>query len=56
MDAKLADWMTRTGDSWAFNSDAKVEDNGRLYRFGAFTSIAEYEAWAAAHPELAPRN
>ena len=56
MDARLADWMTRTGDSWAFNSEAKVEDNGRLYRFGAFTSIADYETWAAAHPELAPKD
>jgi hypothetical protein len=31
-----------------------VEDKGRLYRFGAFTTIDEYLKWAAAHPNLAP--
>ncbi len=54
MERTLDDWMRRTGDSWGFNSMANVEDKGRLYRFGAFTSIAEFETWAAAHPELAP--
>jgi arylsulfatase A-like enzyme len=56
MEAKLADWMTRTGDSWALNSMAPVEDKGRLYRFGAFTTIQEYLDWASEHPELAPRD
>jgi arylsulfatase A-like enzyme len=56
MEAKLAGWMKRTGDSWANNSMEPVEDKGRLYRFEAFTTIHEYLDWAAKHPELAPRN
>ena len=56
MDSKLTAWMTRTGDSWAFNSMAPVEDKGRLYRFGTFTTIREYLDWAAEHPEIAPRD
>lgn len=56
MEAKLADWMGRTGDAWSNNSMAPVEDKGRLYRFGAFTTIGEYLDWAAKHPELAPRD
>jgi hypothetical protein len=56
MEAKLAGWMKRTGDSWANNSMEPVEDKGRLYRFEAFTTIREYLDWAAKHPDLAPRN
>ena len=56
MDSKLADWMSRTGDSWALNSTAPVEDKGRLYRFGTFYTIGEYLDWAAKHPELAPKD
>ena len=56
MEAKLAAWMARTGDAWAANSSASVEDEGRLYRFGAFYTIQEYLDWAARHPELAPRE
>ncbi len=56
LEAKLADWMRRTGDSWAFNSMAPVEDKGRLYRFETFTTIGEYLDWAARHPDLAPRD
>src|SRR5262249_33919688 len=52
MESLLADWMKRTGDSWAFNSMAPVEDAGRLYRFGTFTTIGEYLEWEKAHPEL----
>lgn len=55
MEGLLKDWMTRTGDSWAFNSMEPVEDAGRLYRFGTFTTIAEYLDWARNHPDLAPR-
>ena len=51
MDARLATWMTRTGDSWAENSMAPVEDNGRLYRFETFYTIQAYLDWAAKHPE-----
>lgn len=56
MDGKLAGWMTRTGDSWDFNSLEPVEDKGRLYRFAAFSTIDEYLRWAAEHPDLAPRD
>jgi hypothetical protein len=56
MEAKLAAWMERTGDSWANDSSAHVEDQGRLYRFGAFTTIGEYLDWAAKHPDLAPKD
>ncbi len=56
MEAKLNEWMTRTGDSWSNNSLEPVEDKGRLYRFEAFTTIRDYLDWAARHPELAPRD
>jgi arylsulfatase A-like enzyme len=56
LEARLAKWMKDTGDSWRFNSDAPVEDKGRLYRFGTFYTIDEYLKWAAAHPELAPKD
>jgi arylsulfatase A-like enzyme len=54
LDRTLSEWMERAGDSWAFDSDAHVEDAGRLYRFGAFYSIEEYLRWAEEHPDLAP--
>jgi arylsulfatase A-like enzyme len=56
MEAKLAAWMDRTGDSWANNSMAPVEDEGRLYRFEAFHTIREYLDWATKHREIAPRD
>ena len=56
MEAKLAGWMKRTGDSWANDSMASVEDKGRLYRFRAFYTIREYQDWAARHPDLAPKD
>jgi arylsulfatase A-like enzyme len=56
LESKLAGWMKRTGDSWALNSTAPVEDKGRLYRSETFTTIGEYLDWAARHPDLAPRD
>ena len=57
MEARLADWMKRTGDSWANNSLEPVEDKGRLYRFEAFITIRDYLDWAKlVHPELAPKD
>jgi arylsulfatase A-like enzyme len=56
LEARLARWMKDTGDSWRFNSDVPVEDKGRLYRFRTFYTIDEYVKWAAAHPELAPKD
>ncbi len=54
LERTLASWMERTGDSWAFNSMAPVEDKGRLYRFETFYTIEDYLQWAKEHPELAP--
>jgi hypothetical protein len=48
--------MKDTGDSWRFDSDLPVEDEGRLYRFETFYTIDEYVKWAAAHPDLAPKD
>jgi arylsulfatase A-like enzyme len=56
LEARLARWMKDTGDSWRFNSDVPVEDKGQLYRFETFYTIDEYVKWAAAHPDLAPRD
>ena len=56
MEAKLDAWMKRMGDSWALNSKAPVEDDGRLYRIQTFYTIQEYLDWAAKHPELAPKQ
>jgi hypothetical protein len=46
--------LPRELDNDRNNSMEPVEDKGRLYRFGAFTTIDEYLKWAAAHPNLAP--
>lgn len=56
MEKRLQGWMNRTGDAWSFNSMEKVDDKGRLFRFGTFYTIAEYLAWAAAHPDKAPKD
>jgi arylsulfatase A-like enzyme len=56
METLLSGWMTRTGDSWAMNSRARVEDKGRLYRFETFTTIDDYLNWEKAHPGLAPKD
>ena len=44
MEGKLSAWMRRTGDSWDFNWSELVEDEGRLYRDRAYSSVAEYLA------------
>jgi arylsulfatase A-like enzyme len=56
LETRLTKWMKVTGDSWRFNSDVPVEDKGRLYRFQAFYTIAEYIQWAEKHPDLAPTD
>jgi arylsulfatase A-like enzyme len=56
LEATLSAWMSRTGDSWSFNSRHPVDDKGRLYRFGTFEAIDDYLKWAAAHPDLAPKE
>jgi arylsulfatase A-like enzyme len=56
LESTLSAWMKGTGDAWTFNSRHPVDDKGRLYRFGTFTSVDEYLQWAEAHPDLAPRD
>ncbi|MEW6302917.1 MAG: sulfatase [Verrucomicrobiota bacterium] len=56
LEAKLTDWMRRTGDAWTFNSMEKVEDKGRLYRFQTFYTIEEFFAWAKANPDKVPKD
>lgn len=56
MERRLAQWMSRTGDSWDYNWQELVEDKGRLYRHRTFYTVAEYLAWARDHPELTPRD
>lgn len=52
MQARLARWMRRTGDSWSYNWTHPVEDRGRLYRHRLFRTVDEYLQWAKSHPEL----
>ncbi len=56
MEARPSAWMRRTGDSWAMNSTARVEDNGSLYRFETFYTIRDSLDWAAKHPDLATED
>ncbi len=56
LEKKLESWMKKTGDAWTFNSRHPVDDKGRLYRFGTFYTVDEYLKWAAAHPDLAPKD
>ena len=52
MEARLAGWMKRTGDSWQYDWHELVEDKGRLYTRGTYYSVDEYLAAmkAAAKP------
>ena len=53
LQAKLDDWMAKTGDSWDFDWTEKVEDKGRLYRHETFYTVEEYLEWAKEHPDAA---
>ena len=53
LDAELARWMERTGDSWDFDWTAPIEDAGRLYKHEAFYTVEDFFEWAAENPELA---
>lgn len=50
MQARLDQWMRSTGDAWSLNYRYPVEDNGRLYKDRAFTTIDEYLQWLNNHP------
>jgi len=54
LDAQLAQWMEKTGDSWSLDWPAPIEDKGHLYNYRTFYTIKEYLAWARQHPQLAP--
>jgi len=53
LEEKLAEWMKKTGDSWAFDWTAPLEDNGRLYKHETFYTVDEFMEWAKEHPDLA---
>ena len=53
LDAELARWMERTGDSWDFDWTAPIEDAGRLYKHDTFYTVDDFLKWAAENPELA---
>ena len=53
LEARLADWMERTGDSWDFDWTAPVEDRGRLFTHQTFYSVDDFLQWAEDHPDLA---
>lgn len=53
LEAQLAGWMERTGDSWEYDWHAPLEDGGRLYTHETFYTVAEFLDWAAKNPELA---
>ncbi len=42
MEARLTEWMKRTGDSWRYDWTELVEDGGRLYTGGTYYSVDEY--------------
>jgi arylsulfatase A-like enzyme len=42
MERRLAANMKATGDSWSFNWSAPVEDGGRLYTKGTYSSVNQY--------------
>ncbi len=53
LEAKLDEWMEKTGDSWEFDWTAPLEDNGRLYKHETFYTVDEFMEWAKEHPDLA---
>ena len=53
LEAELAGWMERTGDSWDYDWTAPIEDRGRLYRHETFYTVEDFMEWAAENPELA---
>lgn len=56
LDQQLAALMKAHGDSWDYNSEELVEENGRLYRHRTFATLQEYLEWAKANPAIANPN
>lgn len=50
MEAKLAQRMKETGDSWSNDWLGVPEDAGRLYRHRTFYTVKEYEEWSRGNP------
>ncbi len=53
LEAELARWMDRTGDSWDYGWSDPIEDRGRLFRHETFYTVSDFLEWAAENPELA---
>ena len=53
LEAKIAAWMEKVGDSWDYDWTAPLEDDGRLYKHETFYTVEEFMEWAAEHPDLA---
>jgi arylsulfatase A-like enzyme len=51
MEKAVRRWRHKTGDSSNFDWKALVEDEGRLYNYGAFYTVEEYLAWERRHPK-----
>lgn len=53
LEAKIAEWMEKVGDSWDYDWTAPLEDAGRLYKHETFYSVEEFMQWAEQNPDLA---
>ncbi len=53
LEAKIAAWMEKVGDSWDYDWTAPLEDDGRLYKHETFYTVEEFMEWAEKHPDLA---
>lgn len=53
LEAKIAAWMGKVGDSWDYDWTAPLEDAGRLYKHETFYTVEEFMQWAEQHPGLA---
>lgn len=51
LDRQISETMKRTGDSWSFDSEAPVEEAGRLYKHRAFLTLSEYFEWVKEQGE-----
>ncbi len=53
LEAQIAAWMGKVGDSWDYDWTAPLEDDGRLYKHETFYTVEEFMEWAEEHPNLA---
>ena len=50
LEAKIAAWMEKVGDSWDYDWTAPLEDDGRLYKHETFYTVEEFMEWAQSTP------